>query len=174
MYKMKKFIKINSGVVGCSLYTTVVIFWLIVILSGFGAYAQDFQDFRVRKVDTLRGDIIMVGNNILGLTNNPPNSPYNTLGTFNGGDGFDTAYIDIDQDDSTFSSSNVDLINPNVGCARIVYAGLYWSANYYMARQGAVSTTNYGLNITSGANIGNYNITVSINFRIPFTTIIRP
>ncbi len=136
-----------------------LLFFLVTCTS---LYAQ--QEFKVRANDTVRGDVLMIGNTILGLTSNPPNSPYNTIGTNNGGVGFETSYIDIDNDNTTFSSSSADLINPNTvdsGCPQIAYAGLYWTANYYMARAGAVSSNVYELNITSGPSTGNYGITLS-------------
>ena len=153
---MKKLTK-KYGVIESSSFHLRAIFLLVFVLANFGLYAQ--QDFRVRQIDTVRGDIIMVGNTILGLTDNPPNAPYNTLGTSNGGDGFNTSYIDIDLDNSTFSSSSADIIDPNEGCAEIAYAGLYWSANYYMARRGAISTTNgYGLTVNNGSFSGFYEL----------------
>lgn len=45
-----------------------------------------------------------------------------------------TAFIDIDHDNSTFSSSSADLNAPDNENSVLVYAGLYWSANYYMQR----------------------------------------
>lgn len=135
---MENFTQKNGVMTDRSCYMRAIVL-LVIMLANFGLYAQ--QEFLVRQVDTVRGDILMVGNNIHGLTNNPPNSPYNTLGTSNGGTGFDTAYIDVDGDNSTFSSSSADIINPNPGCAEIVYAGLYWSANYYLARENPASTS---------------------------------
>ncbi len=109
------------------------------------------QGFQHRENTTVRGDVLMAGNAILGLTNNPPNSAYNIMGTSNGGTNRNTAYIDIDGDNTTFSSSSADLVDPNVGCTSIVSAGLYWSANYYLARQNFPN--NYSnTNISSGTN----------------------
>src|SRR5690606_4745555 len=56
-----------------------------------------------------------------------PNSPYDG-GKSN--DDLHMKYIDIDGDDSTFSSSSASLSIPNLQCSKVVYAGLYWSAVY--------------------------------------------
>jgi len=108
------------------------------MLSVFGVFGQ--QNFRPRQNISQRGDVIVTGNTILGLIDNPdsaqgPNGAYNGDNN-NGGAGRETAYIDIDGEDDTFSSSSADLINPSPqDCAVITYAGLYWTANYYLARR---------------------------------------
>lgn len=95
----------------------------------------------------LKGDVVFVGNSILGRTTTNPtfnssgvvtnlatltseaNQSYTGTGN-NNGQNFE--YIDIDGDASTFSSSSANLaINTGaVNCKRIVYAGLYWTATY--------------------------------------------
>ncbi|AXT61863.1 T9SS C-terminal target domain-containing protein [Aquimarina sp. AD10] len=110
---------------------------LLVLGLLFGAVSNILaqQDFRPRQNISTRGDILLIGNAIHGIQSNP-NENYDTLGT-NNGSSFDTAYIDIDGDNSTFSSSSADLENPSTeNCSTIVYAGLYWTANYYLARGG--------------------------------------
>ncbi len=102
------------------------------------------QEFKPRQNISTKGDVLLIGNTILGLTSNPPNNPYNTTGTNNGGSGFETSYIDIDGDNTTFSSSSADLDDPNAGCTEILYAGLYWTANYYLARENDPDTSSFG------------------------------
>lgn len=116
--------------------------------------------FAPRQSIKVKGDLQMIGNSILGLTDNPPNTAYNTLGTNNGGEGFDTAYIDIDGDNTTFSSSSADLTDQDqLGCSTIAYAGLYWSANYYLVREDAVSSnSSYSLLFNSGPITGEFDV----------------
>lgn len=99
---------------------------LIIIVSllmiGLKSYAQNYEPFTPRFNQDLKGDIVLIGNNILGPNNNAFNN--NTVFNHN----VDMQYIDIDGDTSTFSSSSADLevLNPN--CYKIIYAGLYWGA----------------------------------------------
>ncbi|GAA3604313.1 hypothetical protein GCM10022396_21940 [Flavivirga amylovorans] len=93
-------------------------------------FAQNQVPFTPRFNQDLKGDIILIGNNILG----PNNNDFNNNSTYN--DNVNMRYIDIDSDGTTFSSSSADLqipINPNIppaanDCYEIVHAGLYWSA----------------------------------------------
>ncbi|MGJ5640677.1 T9SS type B sorting domain-containing protein [Formosa sp. S-31] len=99
------------------------------------SYAQNnygnHVPFKPRFDQTLKGDILLIGNNILNRNENgngnKPNDPYY-------GDGqngkLDMQYIDIDNDNSTFSSSSADLTVPT-DCYKIVYAGLYWAGISY-------------------------------------------
>ena len=84
--------------------------------------AQNFVPFTPRFNQDLKGDIQLIGNNILG----PDNNAFNDGSIYN--HNVDMVYIDIDSDPSTFSSSSADLTIPNPGCYRIIHAGLYWSA----------------------------------------------
>jgi large repetitive protein len=89
----------------------------------------------------VRGDILVIGNSIIGRsrTNNnvdgngdptgPIDNPNNTFNLPQRNNNTWMRYIDIDGDPSTFSSSNASLILPNV-CAQVVYAALYWGALY--------------------------------------------
>ncbi|MGJ8593794.1 MAG: T9SS type B sorting domain-containing protein [Aquaticitalea sp.] len=99
---------------------------------GLQSYSQNYEPFTPRFNQDLKGDIILIGNNILGPNNNAfnDNSVYNHT--------VDMQYIDIDGDASTFSSSSADLNIPNPNCYRIKYAGLYWGA----VTAGAESITN--------------------------------
>lgn len=89
---------------------------------GLQSYAQNYVPFTPRFNQDLKGDIILIGNNILGPSNNAfnDNTVYNHT--------VDMRYIDIDGDASTFSSSSADLDIPNPNCYQIKYAGLYWGA----------------------------------------------
>ncbi|MFD2563531.1 T9SS type B sorting domain-containing protein [Aquimarina rubra] len=90
------------------------------------------------QFNNTRGNLTATGNDIVGVieddngnTFTNPNRNYN--GNDNNGN-YITAHIDVDNDPTTFSSSEAGLTAPREECSRLIYAGLYWSANYYMAR----------------------------------------
>ncbi|WP_299434189.1 T9SS type A sorting domain-containing protein [uncultured Aquimarina sp.] len=103
---------------------------------------------------TLKGDMKIIANAVTGLsgdqsgtgnsffsgdtTNYNPNNPYNG-GSFN--DRLTQNYIDIDNDGTTFSSSSADFIS-GADCPKVAYAGLYWSATYYIDRVDAANGNN--------------------------------
>ena len=89
---------------------------------GLQSYAQNYEPFTPRFDQDVKGDIVLIGNNILGPDNNAFND--NTVYNHN----VNMQYIDIDSDTSTFCSSSADLEIPNPNCYRIIYAGLYWGA----------------------------------------------
>src|SRR5690606_267329 len=96
----------------------------------FALSAQVKKPFEVRYQDNIKGDITFIGNNIVNRNsgwNNRPNTPYNGSES---NDNLNMQYIDIDDDNSTFSSSRAALEIPDLQCSKIVYAGLYWSAVY--------------------------------------------
>ena len=89
---------------------------------GLQLHSQNYEPFTPRFNEDLKGDIVLIGNNILG----PDNTAFNDNSVYN--HNVDMQYIDIDGDASTFSSSSADLDIPNPNCYRIIYAGLYWGA----------------------------------------------
>ncbi|SDS34126.1 gliding motility-associated C-terminal domain-containing protein [Formosa sp. Hel1_31_208] len=95
---------------------------VLLLFLGLQSYAQNYEPFIPRFNDDLKGDIVLIGNNILG----PDNNAFNNNSVYN--HNVDMQYIDIDGDASTFSSSSADLDIPNPNCYRIIYAGLYWGA----------------------------------------------
>lgn len=104
--------------------TTYVNYSILVILLLFGVqlFAQNFVPFNPRFNQDIKGDIVLIGNNILG----PDNNAFNDGTVYN--HRVDMRYIDIDSDPSTFSSSSADLVIANPSCYQIIHAGLYWSA----------------------------------------------
>ncbi|TYA72007.1 T9SS type B sorting domain-containing protein [Seonamhaeicola marinus] len=94
----------------------------ILLLLGVQMFAQNYVPFAPRFNQDLKGDIVLIGNNILG----PDNNAFNNGSTYN--HTVDMRYIDIDSDASTFSSSSADLEIANPNCYQIIHAGLYWSA----------------------------------------------
>lgn len=102
-------------------YSKITILFLLFLCS-YSMVAQNFQGFTPRFDDDLKGDILLIGNNILG----PSNNAFNNNSSFN--HNVEMNYIDIDNDNTTFSSSSADLEIPNPNCYEIKYAGLYWGA----------------------------------------------
>ncbi|MDO5969036.1 T9SS type B sorting domain-containing protein [Flavivirga aquimarina] len=98
--------------------TELIVFLLFFSLQLF---AQQVP-FTPRFNQDIKGDILLIGNNILGPSNNAfnDNSAYNNE--------VNMQYIDIDGDPTTFSSSSADLEIPNPNCYEIIHAGLYWGA----------------------------------------------
>ncbi|WP_051605508.1 T9SS type B sorting domain-containing protein [Sediminibacter sp. Hel_I_10] len=92
------------------------------LLFALQSIAQNHVPFTPRFNQDLKGDIVLIGNNILG----PSNDAFNNNTSYN--HTVDMRYIDIDGDASTFSSSSADLNIPNPNCYQIKYAGLYWGA----------------------------------------------
>ena len=139
------------------------------------SFSQELIPFSGRQTFTnFKGDLTVIGNDMVGAlyrsdndTWYDPNAAYDENDTANGN--YLSAYIDIDNDPATFSSSSADLILENSDCSQIAYAGLYWSANYYMARrdnqrdftQDAIasnSDTRVALSINNGPFAGSYTV----------------
>lgn len=94
---------------------------VLLIITCISVHSQNFVDFSPRFDEDINGDIIVVGNAILG----PNNEPFDGTET---NDEIEMQYIDIDEDDTTFSSSSADVTIIGSAQLDIVYAGLYWSA----------------------------------------------
>lgn len=86
--------------------------------------AQEAIPFKVQKEFYIYGDAAVVGNNIL---SKDAKQPFNTLDVTN--DDIDMVFVDIDNDETTFSSSSAQLSLPK-NHTKIAYATLYWSATY--------------------------------------------
>lgn len=116
-----------------------VLFALILIQS-INSYSQIRKDFTPRKEISLNGDILVIGNNILnryvqGDRWTPdilPTTPYDGTDV---NDTSDMRYINVDNSDSNFNSSQAKLTIPvaSQACYEIVYAALYWSGTYTTA-----------------------------------------
>ncbi|WP_309607480.1 hypothetical protein [Flavobacterium sp.] len=92
------------------------------------AFSQEEIPFSVRFQDYIQGDITFIANNIVNRKN--ANEAYNKVNDFSKlNDEFEMSYIDIDNDNSTFSSSSATII-PNKNAKELIFAGLYWSATY--------------------------------------------
>lgn len=89
---------------------------------GFQAISQNIVPFTPRFDDDLKGDILTIGNTVLG----PSNDPLNT--NIGNNSGVNMLHIDIDGDPATFNSSSAELVIPNPNCFVIRHAALYWGA----------------------------------------------
>jgi uncharacterized repeat protein (TIGR01451 family) len=101
---------------------------VFVALVHFYSFSQNIKPFTTRFDVDLKGDMLLIGNNIFNRNNGSgqrPNDPYNGTGL---NSSFTMEYIDIDGDGTTFNSSSANLTIPNPSCFRIRYAGLYWGA----------------------------------------------
>jgi hypothetical protein len=96
-------------------------------------FAQLSVPFKIRYQGFVKGDMTIIANNSVNRVDftNGPNEPYYNLTSYAKlNDEFVMAYIDIDEDESTFSSSSSELYLENPNRKKIVYAGLYWSGTY--------------------------------------------
>ncbi|MCV6628274.1 MAG: hypothetical protein OIF50_00290, partial [Flavobacteriaceae bacterium] len=131
-------------------------FRFLVVLCLFFAslgYAQVKEPFNIRyprpgDAPTLRGDLTVIGNNIVNRA--PANDPYSGS-TAN--DRLNMQYINVDPDPGgrRFSSSSAVLQFPQANCNNIVYAGLYWGATY-VRNGGNASPLNIQMKLPTNAN----------------------
>lgn len=116
----------------------------VLFFMSHGMYGQVLKPFTKSYDENIKGDILVIGNNILnrdfGTSGNRANDPYNATGTssvYN--ESTNMKWINIDPDGSkNFNSSSAKLIIPpaSQSCYKIVYAALYWSGTY------SISATN--------------------------------
>ncbi|KQO29641.1 hypothetical protein ASF10_03800 [Flavobacterium sp. Leaf82] len=99
----------------------------LIFFQSYFVISQNLKPFTPRFDKRLKGDMLLIGNNILNreTNNRSPKDAYNGSG-YNSD--FNMNYIDIDNDNTTFSSSSATLTVPKPACYKIVYAGLYWGA----------------------------------------------
>jgi large repetitive protein len=120
---------------------------LFIFIVNISAYSQNFVPFTTKYNNSLKGDMLLIGNNVLNRSSgsNLPNDPYN--GTANNNDFNTMEYIDVDGDPSTFCSSSANLTIPvaTSGCYTIEYAALYWAGMYKQAdiNSGRVNRANF-------------------------------
>ena len=136
-------------------YSKCLFFILFLALGLQTGVSQVKNDFDVRYEADIRGELTFIANNIVNrqvaerterqwvfrngrwrrewvtIPAISPNDPLNDTGSSSDyNDNYDMQYIDVDNDDSTFSSSSANLEIPDVDCSLVRYAGLYWSAVY--------------------------------------------
>ncbi|WP_456315732.1 hypothetical protein, partial [Pseudomonas shirazensis] len=131
---------------------------VLFFIQSFIVFSQ--QDFTPRFDTSIKGDMLLIGNNILNRDENKngqrPNDAFNSTGQNN--NDLSMQYVDVDNDNTTFSSSSANLAIPTSSreCYKIVYAGLYWAGIY---SQGSVNNGTVVRN-----NLGN------IKFKLPGQT----
>ncbi|GET46178.1 T9SS type B sorting domain-containing protein [Capnocytophaga felis] len=102
--------------------------------------AQNYKSFKIRYQTTVKGDMLLIGNSILNVSDEKyghtnPDLPYTGNHGYNSSINLD--YIDIDgRGNNTFNSSSARIQNPNprTSCLKINKAYLYWSAAYTQER----------------------------------------
>jgi hypothetical protein len=94
-------------------------------------YSQEEVAFKIRYQNYVKGDLTFISNNIVNkLEGKNANKPYNKLEeNSKRNDELNMAYIDIDNDNETFSSSSASYTSKS-NLNEVVFAGLYWSATY--------------------------------------------
>jgi large repetitive protein len=108
---------------------------LLLFILSFNSFSQNLVPFTTRFDDKLKGDILLIGNNILNRqsTTESANTPYNTslvpAGNVNNST-LNMQYINVDPTGGNFSSSSANLVVPAASrnCYVIKHAGLYWGA----------------------------------------------
>lgn len=86
--------------------------------------SQDNIEFKVKNEFYIYGDTQVIGNTIMSTH---PTEAFNDATDNN--DDLEMTYVDVDNDDSTFSSSKAGLKLPD-NFEEVVYAGLYWTGTY--------------------------------------------
>lgn len=97
---------------------------IAIFLSAQLAVSQSTENLKEGKHLYLHGNSILIGNNILGHHSTEPMTDDDVPN-----DAVKMRYIDVDNDKSTFSSSQASVVNAPEN-SKIVYAALYWSALY--------------------------------------------
>ncbi len=121
-------------------------------------YSQESVPFKESKQLYLQGNSILIGNNILGddatkplMDNNIPN------------DVVKMQYIDVDNDETTFSSSEATIKN-SLGKSKIALAVLYWCGLYPSEKSALRKSGNRMVHVGRGERDANVN---SIKFKTP-------
>ena len=155
-----------------------VILLTFMFLQSFLSFSQNVVPFTRRFDQDIKGDMLLIGNNILNRDTNTrnPNNPYN-------GDNlnseFSMEYINIDNGATpgVFNSSSANLVVPNpiatsAPCYKIVYAALYWGA----VTKGTTPVTNIKFKMPSGGYndvVGSviHNSTTAIGTSLPYACV---
>src|SRR6478672_13235846 len=106
---------------------------ITVFLISLSASSQLNVPFKMRYQSFVKGDMMVIANNITNRVQYNTGSEipyYNHTNRALLNDEFTMDYIDIDNDESTFSSSSAELFFNEDSNKKILYAGLYWSATY--------------------------------------------
>ena len=127
--------------------------------------AQVSLPFKAQKEFYIYGNTAVIGNTILGKE---ATTPFNDISLTN--DDIDMVYTDIDNDETTFSSSSARLQLPD-NFSKIKYAVLYWAATYSY-EQGYRQESN-GQFLFQGQRVKNRNAISKVKFKLPNTKIYK-
>ncbi len=118
----------------------LVIATAMLLMAGGGVAQAADKAFSVRWAQTMRGDVLAVGNTSLSCPTAAANcaNARNRVGAYNNND-FTMANVDIDGDGSTFNSSRATVALP--AGATLAWAGLYWAADTSAGGSGAAAPT---------------------------------
>lgn len=100
------------------------ILFILTLLTSLFCYAQEGLEFSSNTQLYLKGNSVLIGNNSV---SEDAKKPFDDNSEFN--DVLKMEYVDVDDDKSTFSSSQANLNIPETA-SKIKYAALYWSAIY--------------------------------------------
>jgi len=115
---MKKFI-----ILQCFFLATFSVVW-----------SQNYVNFGIRYQNTIKGDMIVVGNSILNVGDYPANQDYK--GTQGDNSQITLNYTNVVPETGIFNSSSavVPDPNPSSNCKKVLKAYLYWAAAYTKER----------------------------------------
>ncbi|MDC8000379.1 hypothetical protein POV26_04985 [Aequorivita todarodis] len=121
-------------------------------------YSQEGIAFKANKQLYLHGNSILIGNNILG---DHPTEPLMDIGIPN--DVVKMKYIDVDDDETTFSSSEATVTNAPEK-PKIAHAALYWCGLYPSEKGALRKSGNKMVHVGRGDREGNVN---TVLFKTP-------
>src|SRR5690606_40137623 len=133
-------------------------FSIIALFFLYQTYSQEGVPFKRNKQMYVSGNSILIGNNILG---DHPTEPLMDIGIPN--DVVKMKYIDVDTDETTFSSSEATIKNI-IGKPKIAHAALYWCGLYPSEKGALRKSGNKMVHIGRGDREGQVN---SILFKTP-------
>jgi len=115
---MKKFI-----ILQCFFLATFSVVW-----------SQNYVNFGIRYQNTIKGDMIVVGNSILNVGDYPANQDYK--GTQGDNSQITLNYTNVAPETGIFNSSSAVVADPNPSsnCKKVLKAYLYWAAAYTQER----------------------------------------
>ncbi len=133
-------------------------FLIIVFLFFHFTYSQEGVPFKENKQLYVRGNSILIGNNILG---DHPTEPLMDINIPN--DVVKMEYIDVDDDEATFSSSEATINNAPEN-SKIAHAALYWCGLYPSEKSALRKSGNRMIHVGRGERDAAVN---SILFKTP-------
>ncbi len=104
--------------------SAAVLFFLVLIHFNTSLLAQKETPFAAQQKLYAKGNSVLIGNTILGKH---PKYAFDEIKTLN--DQVPLNFVDVDEDDSTFSSSSASFTLP-ASAKKIKFAGLYWGGLY--------------------------------------------